>query len=93
MLIPSRSLPQGVFKIGEQVKCLVMGLDPGYTNISLSVAGALLRRAVPVLGACPPATARCTRHWAACAFPTRSVPQQPAEPEHEAMVLASLLIT
>ncbi|KAL4450617.1 hypothetical protein ABPG77_000973 [Micractinium sp. CCAP 211/92] len=29
---------QGVFKVGEQVKCLVMGLDPGYTNISLSVA-------------------------------------------------------
>ena len=30
---------QGVFEVGEQVKCLVMGLDPGYTNISLSVAG------------------------------------------------------
>lgn len=30
---------QGVFRVGEQVKCLVMGLDPGYTNISLSVAG------------------------------------------------------
>lgn len=29
---------QGVFEVGEQVKCLVMGLDPGYTNISLSVA-------------------------------------------------------
>lgn len=30
---------QGVFEVGEEVKCLVMGLDPGYTNISLSIAG------------------------------------------------------
>ncbi|EFN51854.1 hypothetical protein CHLNCDRAFT_139746 [Chlorella variabilis] len=29
---------QGVFEVGEEVKCLVMGLDPGYTNISLSIA-------------------------------------------------------
>ena len=28
--------------MGEQVKCLVMGLDPGYTNISLSIAGGCL---------------------------------------------------
>lgn len=39
MPLPPCSLSQGVFKVGEQVKCLVMGLDPGYTNISLSVAG------------------------------------------------------
>ncbi|KAL4854066.1 30S ribosomal protein S1 [Chlorella vulgaris] len=29
---------QGIFEVGEEVRCLVMGLDPGYTNISLSIA-------------------------------------------------------
>lgn len=29
---------QGIFDVGDEVKCLVMGLDPGYKNISLSTA-------------------------------------------------------
>jgi hypothetical protein len=29
----------GMFEIGEEVKCLIMGMEPGYTNISLSIAG------------------------------------------------------
>ena len=41
---------QGVFKVGEEVKCLVMGLDPGYTNISLSVAGGWLGGCVVLNG-------------------------------------------
>ena len=40
---------QGVFSLGERICCLVMGLDPDYSNISLSTAelepedGAVLR--------------------------------------------------
>ena len=56
---------QGVFKVGEEVKCLVMGLDPGYTNISLSVAGGWLGGCVhtlvwsPARLHTPPPNTRC----------------------------------
>ncbi|KAI7835393.1 hypothetical protein COHA_010703 [Chlorella ohadii] len=36
--VSRQHIETGIFKLGEEVKCLVMGLDPGYTNISLSIA-------------------------------------------------------
>lgn len=31
-------MPQDVFTVGEKVKCILMGMDPDYSNISLSTA-------------------------------------------------------